>query len=95
LAGALRFRHNSGRGAIFDGSAGVAPFGLAEKFYVRGLRAAETAGKISEQGVERQQGRVADARNQRFSSSARRAFTLSERVRWLGAGSRWCHRGMP
>ena len=70
-------------GAIFDGSAGVTPFGLAQKSYV---------GEIDRECVERQQGSVADLSEHSFSSRARRGFCVVRRERWHGAGSCWCHR---
>src|ERR1700682_3427827 len=64
------FGHNAGGGTIFDGSPGVVPFGLAQKVDVGKLCIGRLPiGKIADERVERQQGRVADAREQSFSSS--------------------------
>ena len=70
FAVAACFGHNAGGGAIFDGSAGVIPFGLAQKVYVGKVCIGRLRiGKIADERVEWQQGRVADAREQSFSSS--------------------------
>jgi len=90
FARAACFGHNAGGGAIFDGSTGVVPFGLAQKVYVVNLSMGGLRiGKIAEERVERQQRRVADAREQSFPSPApaRRGFNRGRPLRWRGAGS--------